>query len=174
MRKCRGREEIRKSSLEKFFNREVDKKNEGVSSEITRRKGIPGCKQSGYILKNNRDFRVTGRSDLQWLGSSRTLWPRQGLWVLFQGRGKGTGKCWAERKGSLWQSAHALVQNRRHECEGRSWRELLPPPRHEVLLGLGLLCSGDWESTEFWTHLDGLNEGCEKKRNQGYLLSWSG
>lgn len=119
---------------------------------------------AGTYWRNNRDFRVIGRSDLQWLRSSRTLWPQQGLWVLFQVGGKGTGRCRAERKGSFWQSAQALVQNRRQEREGRSRRELLPPPRHEVLLGLGPLCSDDWENTEFWTHLDGLNEGCEKKR----------
>lgn len=57
---------------------------------------------------------------------------------------------------------------------GKKLEGAVASPRHEVLLGLGLLCSGDCESTEFWTHLDGLNERCEKKRNQRYLLSGSG
>lgn len=163
MRKCRGREEIRKSSL-KSSSIEKWIKNEGVSSEITRRKAFLAASIAGTHWRNKR-FQSNWEKWLQWLRSCRTLWPQRTSGFCSKSEGKALGRCWAERKGHSGQRAHT------HLCRigGMRLRKKLEgavaSPRHEVLLGLGLLCSGTGGSTEFWTHLMVWMERCEKRES---------
>lgn len=150
------------SSIEKWI------KN-NISSEINEGRAFLAASIAGTHWRNKR-FQYWEK----WPPMAQIMqnpWATARTSVLFQVRGKGTGRCWAERK-------RVTLAACTHLCRiggmrrGKKLEGAVASPRHEVP-GTRAVVLRDCESTEFWTHLDGLNERWEKE-NQRYLLSRSG